>query len=84
MSHIVAPWTQDEITALNRWQNLGYVHPFTCPTNHLAARILEARKDGWHCPSCDYTQNWAHDFMLTRPENPLERTAEQRHALPEQ
>jgi hypothetical protein len=24
---------------------------------------LVALNDGWHCPSCDYTQDWAHGMM---------------------
>lgn len=47
------------------------MHPFTCVNrgdgNHrdiygdLGALIPTVR--GWICPFCDYTQNWAHEFM---------------------
>ena len=44
------------------------MHPFTCG-NDLCRGVsgqhasLIASEDGWHCPACDYTQNWAHGFM---------------------
>lgn len=28
LSH--APWTEAEVTALERWQRSGFVHPYTC------------------------------------------------------
>ena len=28
-----------------------------------APEVLIATPDGWICPSCDYTQDWAHGFM---------------------
>ena len=50
---------------------LPRMHPFTCPNrgdgNHfdngsdLGALIPTVR--GWICQCCDYTQDWAHDFM---------------------
>lgn len=46
------------------------MHPFTCPAlNHHEGHpsTLIATQDGWVCPSCDYTQVWAHDFMLNWP-----------------
>lgn len=69
---IRAPWTDDQVAKLNRYQAGGWMHPFTCyrcrnrdiqrPLRH--EYILVATNDGWVCPTCDYTQNWAHDFML--------------------
>jgi hypothetical protein len=66
-TRLLAPFTHAQVTALNRWQKSSTVHPFTCPDNHLADRTLVATKAGWVCPSCDYTQNWAHSFMLDEP-----------------
>jgi hypothetical protein len=46
------------------------LHPFTCPNrgNHpeLAGDkgVLVPTVRGWICPFCDYTQDWAHDFMM--------------------
>jgi hypothetical protein len=68
-----APWTQEEVDALNRWQAAGYVHPFTCANDHDEPRTLRACVSGWICdhPKCGYTQYWAHQFMLDVPPNPL-------------
>jgi hypothetical protein len=72
-----APWTIDQVLALNAYQRLGYVHEFTCPENHeRKSRVLVAKPDGWHCPTCDYRQDWAHDYMADRamhPRNPLDQ-----------
>lgn len=70
-------FTPDEVAALAKNQtNEGrgpfeQRHPFTCANrgdgNHrhaygdLGALVPTVR--GWICPFCDYTQDWAHDFM---------------------
>lgn len=59
-----APWTADEVVALNRHQQKGHLHPFTCPYQHGGERVLVATEVGWVCPECDYTQDWAHAFMF--------------------
>jgi len=79
MSDQVVPlWTQEQIDALNAWQNSGRVHPFTCGNNRGDAAHkayaeehggdwgqLVATPEGWICPvpGCGYTQKWAHAFM---------------------
>lgn len=57
-----APWTPEQVQALNDYQNEGWMHPFSCPRGH---GNLVATVEGWICrpPACDYTQNWAHPFM---------------------
>ena len=55
-------FTPDEVASLNGFQESGMFHPFTCGTSSLH-RDLVAAEDGWHCPECDYRQDWAHDFM---------------------
>ena len=74
MSKIEAPWTIEQVRALNRYQRGRWMHPFTCGSGnrtdsiHLDGEgILVAVESGWICPFCDYTQNWAHDFMLNDP-----------------
>ncbi|BBZ93135.1 hypothetical protein BRDID11004_59660 [Bradyrhizobium diazoefficiens] len=64
---IEAPWTDAQVENLNRWQQSGHVHPFTCPNHHDASRVLIAKPDGWHCPGCEYTQTWAHAGMVLGP-----------------
>jgi hypothetical protein len=56
-------WTPMEVHKLNEWQDCQWTHPFTCP-NHRTEHLLRATVDGWRCPGCDYTQNWAHPFMF--------------------
>jgi hypothetical protein len=76
MEKLSTPWTKEQITRLNAFQEAGKMHPFTCPNRgdnwHKSSWVngvegdvgqLVAGPDGWYCPWCDYTQNWAHDFM---------------------
>jgi hypothetical protein len=69
MARIVAPWTDEQVEGLNRWQTAGIMHPYTCANRNddrhpsrafLDRGTLLATPDGWVCPDCDYTQNWAH------------------------
>jgi hypothetical protein len=63
---IHAPWTPEQVAALNRFQAEGGMHPFTCGNDHATGALhLVAHEDGWHCwlPDCDYRQDWAHRFM---------------------
>jgi hypothetical protein len=77
---ITAPFTAAQVEQLNRYQQLGMMHAFTCGTKekhhaaHPALRKPVIEKDcdliattaGWVCPCCDYTQNWAHGFMADK------------------
>ncbi len=74
MDIVWAPFTAEQVEALNAYQVDGWMHPFTCgpcrdtlgtitPDGALDDRLLVATVDGWVCPTCDYTQNWAHAFM---------------------
>ena len=59
---IVAPWSPDQVEALNNYQQRGRMHPFTCACN--GSLILTATPAGWVCPvSCGYTQDWAWAWM---------------------
>ena len=60
-----APWTDERIKALNEYQADNNFHPYTCPFGHGA---LVATPEGWRCGKCDYTQDWAHDFMTRKYE----------------
>jgi hypothetical protein len=53
-----APWTQDQVDGLTRWQTSGVVHEYTCGTDS-SHRPLVATVDGWTCPDCPYRQDWA-------------------------
>jgi hypothetical protein len=61
-----APFTPDQVKALNAYQEAGMLHPFTCPGDHehcYDRRELIATTSGWVCQCGRYTQDWAHDFM---------------------
>lgn len=72
--------TPDQILILNQNQTCGFMHPFTCPnrgdgkhrTFNGDLGALVATHNGWICPWCNYTQNWAHGFMCEPYRNPLE------------
>ncbi len=78
LARILPPWDQATVDALNRYQRAGNFHPFTCGNersderHHVYARtngdpdlgLLVATPEGWICPACDYTQKWAHAFMV--------------------
>ncbi len=66
MSKLEAPFTAEQVVALNRWQQRGDIHPFTCGNDSRHA-VLVATEEGWHCPDCDYRQRWAHNFMAGTP-----------------
>lgn len=59
---ITAPFSPEQVDALNAWQSAGLVHPFTCGTETCRTPLI-ATPLGWECAYCEYTQNWAHDFM---------------------
>lgn len=68
---IIAPFTSNQVDALNAFQRLGYVHPFTCPGHKSAGdRNLVATRGGWICCHCDYRQTWAHAGILNPPDDP--------------
>jgi hypothetical protein len=60
-------FTPDEVVNLDDHQRNDRLHPFTCPNhndeNHRDKMNLIPTVRGWICPFCDYTQNWAHNFM---------------------
>lgn len=79
MEKITPPWTAEEVNALNAFQTQGRFHPFTCGgdrgddahTDYAEAHgdrdrgLLVATEQGWKCPVCSYTQDWAHQFMAS-------------------
>lgn len=62
---IKAPWTGEQVDALNRHQGRYDLHPYTCENYHgkdVERRTLVATVRGWICRYCDYQQDWAHDL----------------------
>lgn len=66
MSDVVrVPWTHRQVQALNLYQEMGYMHPYTCGWRDQHPEkegILIATPSGWICPVCTYQQNWARAF----------------------
>ncbi|MFH8483034.1 hypothetical protein [Streptomyces sp. NPDC018055] len=64
---ITAPWTDEQVDALTRYQDAEEMHPFTCGNLHSDGRspVLDATSNGWRCPrpDCNYEQDWAYSFM---------------------
>lgn len=56
-----APWSDELVKALNKEQDTGRFHPFTCGQCKGHVNLL-ATREGWICPCCDYKQTWCHGF----------------------
>jgi len=63
---VTAPWTEEQVAALNEYQHSGCFHPYTCPFNSGAC--LVATREGWVCEHCGYTQDW---MLWPIPEVPI-------------
>ena len=71
---IKAPFTKEQVTNINIFQNNGRFHPFTCDCSeidsdeHKGQRgVLVATVEGLVCPYGKYKQNWVDSFM-TEPD----------------
>jgi hypothetical protein len=60
-----APWDGAQVDNLNdfQWMNIEFP-PYTCDrcNGEDEDRALVATTDGWVCPGCNYTQNWASEY----------------------
>jgi hypothetical protein len=76
---VPTPWTDQQVTNANAWQTVRSVHPFTCGQrdDHAGQGVLVAATDGWHCPECDYTQEWAYAIQLNEVPTQTFRTSSQ-------
>ncbi len=68
---IEAPWTPEQVDALNAFQQHGGIHPFTCGRrehHEWDEGVLIAQRNGWRCPveGCSYYQGWALGYMADR------------------
>lgn len=67
-------FTKEEVENLKAYQASGKFHPFTCPNrgdgkHHdrgIDLGALVPTEAGWICEDCEYTQNWAHEFMTEK------------------
>ncbi len=62
---LYAPWTDEQVEALTRYQQGGWMHPYTCGrrSEHEGEGVLIPTPAGWVCPTCEFTQDWAAAFM---------------------
>lgn len=60
---ITAPWTEEQVKALEARQDMEMLHEYTCECGHQ----LIPSKDGWFCEECPYTQNWCHALDVKMP-----------------
>jgi len=68
-SVVFTPWSDEQVEILNAYQNNSRLHEHTCLNDHGdLSRTLIATNNGWICPNCDYTQDWAHSFVFKRNE----------------
>lgn len=63
-SHVRAPFTPEQQAALADWQVNPRMHAFTCPND--GSKLIPRKR--WVCARCEYTQDWAHAFMVPAPE----------------
>lgn len=84
LERLEAPFSAEAVQILNEYQtsigSASTLHPFTCANRGDGQHgkeggdlgVLIATEHGWVCPSCDYTQQWAHSFMAdaSRPSSP--------------
>jgi len=66
---IDAPWTPEQVAALQAGQEGGRFHPYTCSNG---CGPLTATTEGWVCSGCDYRQTWAHSFSV-QPSEEVDR-----------
>ena len=66
----VAPWSPEQVAALNAAQADDRFHGYTCPGDHTCSgrtRKLLATPEGWVCDCGGYDQGWAHAVPLAGP-----------------
>lgn len=59
---VESPFSPAQVESLTAYQESGAFHPFTCGGCSNRDGLI-ATAGGWMCPTCDYTQHWAHGWM---------------------
>ena len=62
LAYIYAPWDDETVEKLNRYQKAGAFHPYTCMCP--SSPKLTATREGWKCDRCDWFQEWAFAISL--------------------
>ncbi len=51
---VYAPFDDEQVALMNRYQNSGDFHPYTC-CDH---QTMVMTREGLTCPKCQTVQNW--------------------------
>lgn len=63
-AYVSAPWSDEQVANINRFQNAGAFHPFTCNCPHPARNYrLKAFTDRLFCEHCGFEQLWVFPDM---------------------
>jgi hypothetical protein len=57
---IEAPFTDEQMQALQAYQDNPYVHDYCCPERHP----LQVTRDALVCKNCHYHQVWAYEIDI--------------------
>jgi hypothetical protein len=52
--NVRAPWTDEQVEMLDKWQDDGTKHPYTC----ICGESLTPYNEGWICEYCGHKQDW--------------------------
>lgn len=58
---------EEQIAAINEWQQNDHVHPLTCGNNSNHANLIPIEEDSkivLKCSDCDYKQNWVPEIVF--------------------
>lgn len=69
VDRVFAPWTIEQVEALNHFQGRSDVHAFKCDNLTCVGgekALLVATTTGWVCGICPCTLDWAYDFMMEK------------------
>ena len=67
LEKIVAPWTEEQVQTLNKWQTLPNMHPFTGYNSAGNKVSLIATLEGWIAEEGgQVVQTWAYASMASK------------------
>jgi hypothetical protein len=52
--NVRAPWTDEQVDKLRKWQENDSIHPYTC----ICGESLMPHNNGWICEYCGHVQDW--------------------------
>ena len=64
--YVKTPWTDEQVSNLNDYQESGVMHPYTCD---FCRGILVATTEGWVCVCGKHKQDWCLSCMAEFDKN---------------